>query len=180
MTKISIDIVICTYNNAHLLDQALLAITQQKYSSLVNCNVLVVDNNCTDNTRQIVEKYVQQGNIPSLRIIVESKQGLNHARSCGVNNTAGDWIAFVDDDCLLAADWVEQAAHFSQNNPDCGAFGGRVILDWEIPPKSYIQNYGYCFAQQEHGNEPKTVSCLVGAGMIINRKNLLFHPRLKL
>ncbi len=168
----SLVLVICTYNNAALLDRTLIAISKQQVASEVNWQVLVVDNNCTDETVAVVERHIQSGKIPGLRIISEPKQGLTYARLCGVNNTTGDWIAFVDDDCLLQEDWVAQATQFATIHPDCGAFGGKVILDWESPPPVFVPKYGYSFAQQEHGEQPKQVSCLVGAGIVIRRSAL--------
>ncbi|CBN58338.1 MULTISPECIES: glycosyltransferase [Kamptonema] len=167
-----IDIVICTYNNALLLNKALLALSQQQVSPEVEWRVLIVDNNCTDNTQEVIEKYRVSGTIPHLSTGSETQQGLTYARHYGVQNTTADWIAFVDDDCFLAEDWVEQAVKFAATHPDCGAFGGRVILDWENPPPKYVLNYGYSFAQQEHGTEPQKKSCLVGAGLVLNRAAL--------
>jgi hypothetical protein len=70
---------------------------------------------------------------------------------------------------MLEADWIAQAAHFARQHPECGAFGGRVILDWQIPPPPWMLNYGYSFAEQQLGENPRRVSCLVGAGLIVNR-----------
>jgi glycosyltransferase involved in cell wall biosynthesis len=170
---ISINLVICTYNNAKLLDRALTAISKQQVPAHVKWTVLVVNNNCTDETSQVVERYIQSQKIPYLSIILEPKQGLNYARLCGVMNTTGDWIAFVDDDCMLQDDWVAQAAKFAAAHPDCGAFGGRVILDWETPPPAFVLKYGYSFAQQDHGMSIMQPNCLVGAGLVINRKAIL-------
>ncbi len=169
----SIDLVICTYNNAALLDRTLIAISKQEVSPEVNWQVLVVDNNCTDETVAVVKRHIQSGKISGLQIVSEHKQGLSYARLCGVQNTTGDWIAFVDDDCLLHEDWIAQAAKFAVAHPEGGAFGGKVILDWETPPPVFVLNYGYSFAQQDHGMLPKQMSCLVGAGLVIRRTALL-------
>ncbi len=74
------ELIICTYNNAYLLDRTLTAISLQKVSLDYNWNVLVVDNNCKDQTSAIVEKHIQSQKIPGLRRIVEKRQGLTHAR----------------------------------------------------------------------------------------------------
>ncbi|MDF5717173.1 MAG: glycosyltransferase [Rhizonema sp. NSF051] len=170
---VSIDLVICTYNNAALLDRALTAISKQQVPPSVYWNVLVVNNNCTDETSQVVDKYIQSQKIPSLSTVFEPKQGLNHARQCGVENTTGDWIAFVDDDCMLDPDWVAEAAKFAFSHLECGAFGGKVILDWETLPPAYVLKYGYSFAQQDRGMSVTQPDCLVGAGLVINRKATL-------
>ncbi|MEQ9234991.1 glycosyltransferase [Coleofasciculus sp. E2-BRE-01] len=170
---LSIDLIICTYNNAALLDRTLIAISEQQVPSEVEWNVLVVNNNCTDDTVAVVERHIQSGKLPNLSMVLEPQQGLTPARLCGVKNTTADWLAFVDDDCLLEEDWIAQAAKFALVHPECGGFGGRVILDWETPPPAFVLNYAYSFAQQEHGTLAKQMSCLVGAGLIINRSALI-------
>ncbi len=171
--NVSISLVICTYNNAALLDRALTAILKQQVHKGVKWNVLVVNNNCADETSEVVDKYIQSQKIPHLSTVLEPKQGLNHARQCGIENTTGDWIAFVDDDCMLDPDWVAEAAKFAESHFDCGAFGGKVILDWETPPPAYVLKYGYSFAQQDRGMSVTQPDCLVGAGLVINRKAIL-------
>ncbi len=168
---ISIDLILCTYNNAALLDRALAAISKQRVSSEIDWQVLVVENNCTDATPEVVEKHRRSGAIP-LRMIRESRQGLTPARLRGVRSTAGEWIAFVDDDCLLAEDWIEEAARFAAGHPACGAFGGQVILDWETAPPPYASNRRYAYAGKAHGETAHRRPWLAGAGMVVRRAAL--------
>lgn len=165
-----LEIIICTYNNATLLEGALGAIAQQKVSQDIDWGVLVVNNNCTDQTVAVVEEKSQH--LPNLRMVFEPIQGLTPARLRGIKETSAAWVAFVDDDCFLRSDWVTEAVQFALNHPNCGAFGGRVTLDWESPPPQYVMNFKYCFAEQELGSERKQVSWLVGAGIVINRSAL--------
>lgn len=167
----SIALVICTYNNAPLLARCLAAISQQHTGPLTRWQVLVVNNNCTDNTDAVVSQY--QSKIPNLTMVREPTQGLTPARLCGVKNTQTDWIAFVDDDCLLQPDWVAAASRFATTHTDCGAFGGQVVLDWETQPPAFVHHFHYAFAEQTHGPDIKPVECLVGAGIIINRQALV-------
>ena len=168
---VSIDLVLCTYNNAALLDRTLAAIARQRVSSGVTWQVLVVDNNCTDSTPEVVEKYRQSGVIP-VRMIREPRQGLTPARLCGARNTQGEWIAFVDDDCLLAEGWVEEAARFAVEHPECGAFGGQVILEWETDPPPYALRRRYAYAGKYHGTTAHRRPWLAGAGMVVRRAAL--------
>jgi glycosyltransferase involved in cell wall biosynthesis len=173
--KPSISLIICTYNNAPLLDRVLLSISKQKNSIDCEWSVLVVNNNCTDNTTEVVTNFIHSGNIPNLSIINEEKQGLSSARLCGIKNTTAEWIAFVDDDCLLQDNWVEEAILFAKSHPKCGAFGGKVILDWEVPPSEILLKYKSSFAAQDHGEKDKLIerSFIVGAGLVINRSAIL-------
>ena len=105
-------------------------------------------------------------------MVSEREQGLTPARLCGVQNTDGEWIAFVDDDCLLAEDWVEQAARFAMQHANCGAFGGRITLDFEVPPPPYVTSHCYAYAGARHGDTVKRRPWLAGAGMVVRRAAL--------
>ena len=161
-----IDVVICTYNNAALLDATLDALARQRVSEDVDWQVLVVNNNCTDDTLQVLERR-------SVRAVVEVKQGLTPARVRGVNETSRDWIAFVDDDCLLDENWIEQAAHFAAEHAECGAFGGEIIPRWEVTPPSYVLSRRYAFACKYHGETPHRRPWLAGAGLVVRREALV-------
>jgi glycosyltransferase involved in cell wall biosynthesis len=170
--RIFIDLVICTYNNAALLDRTLETIARLRASPGVEWQVLVVNNNCTDETSEVVERHMSSGRI-RLRALVEPRQGLTPARVCGVRNTSGEWIAFVDDDCLLAEDWIEQAARFASEHPECGAFGGQVIPEWEMSPPPYVLGHRYAYASKYHGETPHRRPWLAGAGMVVRREALV-------
>lgn len=167
-----IDIVICTYNNSGLLDDALAAIARQSVPPGVEWSVLVVDNNSTDDTPLVVDRHRHLGRIPGLARVHEPIQGLTHARLCGVRNTTAPWVAFVDDDCLLDENWVAGAAAFAGAHPDCGAFGGRVELQWDVPPPAHVKELGWAFAEQDPGPDAVQVECLVGTGMVVSRAAL--------
>jgi len=171
MSPISIDLVVCTYDNAALLDRTLEAMSRLRVPAEVRCRVLVVDNNCTDETPDVVERWRSAFPLP-LSIVREPTQGLTPARLRGVLETDGEWIAFVDDDCLLAEDWVEEAARFAAEHPECGAFGGRVVAEWEMEPPPYVLAHRYAYAAKEHGDTAHRRKWLAGAGMVVRRAAL--------
>ena len=170
------DIIICTYNNAALLDRVFTVISLQKVSKNYKWSVLVVDNKCTDETADIVDKHINSRLIPNLRRIVETKQGLTSARLCGIKNTTSEWISFVDDDCLLSEDWVDKATQFAASHQNCGAFGGKIILDWETTPSPILIKKSMNFAAGDRGDNPKQLDRgnfhIPGAGLVIRRTAL--------
>jgi glycosyltransferase involved in cell wall biosynthesis len=168
----TLEVVVCTYNNAAMLDGMLVRLAAQRQIEDVRWRCLVVDNNCTDHSAKIVQRYIAERNIPGLRVVREAEQGLTPARLCGVRNSTAPWIAFVDDDCFLQPDWVANAVAFVQTHPSAGAFGGKVVLDWEIEPPNYARAFTYCFAEQNHGDAERKVPFLAGAGMVVNREAL--------
>jgi len=63
--------------------------------------VIVVDGNSTDGTRDIVKKY-------PVKLVIERKKGLNAARNAGIKNSNGEIIAFTDCDCMVSSDWIRK------------------------------------------------------------------------
>jgi glycosyltransferase involved in cell wall biosynthesis len=167
---LAFDVVICTFNRARMLDRALVALARQSERSELTWQVLVIDNNCTDETPSVVEAHRRSG-LPVSRV-VEPEQGLTAARRRGVASGTAPWIAFVDDDCVVEDSWLEEVARFAREHEDAGAFGGRVRLEWEHEPPDYVLHYPWAFAEQDHGAEPKQVDALVGAGIVVRRAAL--------
>jgi glycosyltransferase involved in cell wall biosynthesis len=134
--------------------------------------VLVVDNNSTDDTQEVVRRHRDAGALPALSCVEEHRQGLTWARLKGVTSTTAPWIAFVDDDCIVDERWVERTVDFAGDHADAGGFGGRVVLDHEEEVRPVLRHYGWAFAEQDLGDEVRPVDCLVGAGMVLNRAAL--------
>ncbi|MBP7935980.1 MAG: glycosyltransferase family 2 protein [Phycisphaerae bacterium] len=172
-----VTLAICTYNNARLLDRALAAIQHQDYASK-NWSTLVIDNNSTDDTAAVVDRYAAAGHIPGLRRVLECRQGLTYARRRAVAETDSEWIALIDDDCFIAPDWVRQTIAFCNAYPQAGAIGGRTRVAWEIPPDQTVARYRASFAEQDYGNQPLRIqptaspAHLVGAGLVLRRQAL--------
>ncbi len=92
--------------------------------------LLIVDNNSTDKTKEVVDDYIKTSWI-NCRYVFESKQGHSYARNRGVNEASGEIIAFTDDDVLLDQYWLKNIDQvFKGNNISC--VGGRIFPIWEI------------------------------------------------
>ncbi len=161
-------VVICTYNRSELLRLALDALSAQTTIGDGRWAVLVVDNNCTDDTQDVVNGF--KSHIPGLEIVVEPKQGLTQARRRGFLGTTAPWVAFVDDDCIVASDWVEHALEFVLRRPEASGFNGRNTLDFEtgealpwITPQMFA-------AKDPGGDEERPhPGNLHGAGLVLRR-----------
>jgi glucosyl-dolichyl phosphate glucuronosyltransferase len=170
-------IVICTFNNAHRLRWVLESIESQRVSLEVRWEVLVVDNNSDDETPMVVERFCQRGGIPRLWCVRERQQGLTFARRRGVRETGGELVALVDDDCILAEDWVENVVRSFQAHRSAGAIGGKVELEWECPPSALALEFQRSLAFQDRGSvaiqlPQKGWTYLVGAGLVFRRRAL--------
>lgn len=167
-----LQVVICTYDNAPLLDRTLAGLAAQDAPRDGSWAVLVVDNNCTDDTPDVVERHRAAGLVPGLERLREPVQGVNAARLRGVLDSRAPWVAFIDDDCLPVPGWVRAALGFARAHPGAAGFGGPVVLDWQGPPSALALRHGWCFAAQDHGDRTMPVDFLVGTGMVVNRDAL--------
>ncbi len=173
MPPLVIDIVICTHNRAPCLDAVLANLALQTCDDDMRWRVLVVDNASRDNTAEVVATHRLKGALPELRYVFEPTPGLTAARLRGARETTAPWIAFVDDDNFPRPNWLAAIARAIAAHRDAGGIGGKVILDWEVPPAAYLGEFGFCFAAQDHGETDCIVESLAGAGMVLNRRALL-------
>ena len=152
---INISVIICTYNRANSLADTLLCLTKQSYEA-VNWELIIVDNNSNDNTKEIISQYSKK--LPNLTYKFEPQQGLSYARNLGINSAHGSIIVFTDDDVLPEIDWLEQI----QNNMEkynCDACGGYIAPKWEAPPPSWLTEIFYGFlAIKTDTNGPRQLS----------------------
>ncbi len=171
-------VLICTHNNAQLLDRALESIAGQLVPAGVCWEVLVVANRCTDDTADVVRRWGEGGRIPRLRYVTERRAGIASARKRGLRESRGRLVGCVDDDCLLAPDWAEQVVRFAADHPRAGAFGGRNELSWEVPPTPLADLYGESLARQDMGPAPRRLPARqwrmpVGAGLVLRREAVI-------
>lgn len=117
--------------------------------------VIVVDNNSTDETATVVRAY--QGNWPQdcpLRYCFESQQGAGFARRRAFTEAKGTLIGFLDDDNIPAPDWVAAAFAFALEHPNAGAYGSRIRPDFEVTPPENFQRLTPFLAITERGSQP--------------------------
>jgi len=120
-----ISVVICTYNRCESLKDTLDSLLNQEYDGSFDWEVLVVDNNSKDKTKEVVESYKAKFN-GRLRYVFEPKQGISYARNKGIEEAKGEIIAFTDDDVIVDKKYLISINNiFSEYN--CDAVGGKVL-----------------------------------------------------
>src|ERR1051325_2688261 len=95
--SLPLTVAIPTYNRADFLRQTLAGIALQVFPG--EFEVLVIDNNSTDHTRAVVAEFADAH--PAPRHVLETKQGLDHARNRAIAEARGEIIVFADDDILV-------------------------------------------------------------------------------
>jgi glycosyltransferase involved in cell wall biosynthesis len=118
-------LVIPTYNRAPLLSRALQSI-QASIDPPRDAELLVVDNNSSDDTEKLVSEFVASGPVVSCRYLFEQEQGLSYARNAGLREARGRYIAYMDDEQEICPHYLKRvAAAFERTGADC--VGGRIL-----------------------------------------------------
>ena len=84
--QFDISVVISTYNRCDMLPAAVESVLAQDASG-ISYEVVIVDNNSTDKTREAVESFIERGHT-NVRYVFEGQQGLSHARNAGIASAA--------------------------------------------------------------------------------------------
>lgn len=114
--------IITGYNYSRFLPAAIESVLAQTRRA---DEIVVVDDGSTDDTREVVGRYAEQG----VRYVYKENGGAGSARNCGIRNTTGDWIAFLDGDDQWLPNKLElQCAHIAAN-PSIGLVTGS---EWQV------------------------------------------------
>lgn len=172
-----ITIIICCYNAEEKLNKVLDKIYVQQELEKYVYEIIVVDNHSTDSTKEVVFKYSKEKKSPSIKYIYEARAGLSNARKAGVDACVTKWIAFLDDDNLIAPDWITKIVQYKNSNKEIGAFNGAVVpyISSEIDEeeKECLRASLKALActhynKEELSKKPKTpFRNPIGAGMVI-------------
>lgn len=152
-----ISVVICTFNRSESLKRTLESVCTLKVPGGLAWELIVVDNNSSDNTKAVVEEFAAGSGLPVIYAF-EEKKGLSHARNCGITVAKGEIIAFTDDDVVVDAHWLGNI-HAAFRDPAAACVGGKILPLWEKTPPGWLTSdlYNY-LALLDLGNEPLQMS----------------------
>lgn len=153
-----LSIIIATYNRYDLLGEAIRSILKQAETSDWAWELIVVDNNSTDNTRAVVDECLAQ--YPNrLRYVFEAEQGVSAARNRGIRESSGAIVAFTDDDVRVAPNWLETVRAVFDDHPHIDLVGGKILPRWNLPPPVWMgPGQQGSLALQDEGDEPFQLS----------------------
>lgn len=132
-----VTIAVCTYNRAEILKGTIESFLRLDMPEAVE--LLVVDNNSNDCTRDLVGRYVA-ANGDLIRYVSEPKQGLSHARNRAIFESHADYLAYVDDDVFFDFDWLASMLAAFDQAPDAVCVGGKTIPHFESGRPEWVSD----------------------------------------
>ena len=151
-------VLIATYNRATLLGETLDSLRRLRVRPGRQWEVLVVDNNSTDDTRAVVERHAAGFPVP-LRYLFEARQGRSSALNAGIAASDGEVVAMTDDDVIVDEGWLDAACDVLLEKDGAIAYaGGPVAPIWEVDPPAWLDltrgDLWGTIAIQDHGDRP--------------------------
>jgi len=135
-----ITVVICTYNRAQSLARALTSLQDMLVPPELSWELIVVDNNSRDTTRNVVHDFIQSSELP-IRYVWEGTQGLSRARNTGIREARGEIIAFTDDDVTVDPQWLA-CIRKAFEDYDCSGVGGKIVPIWPSGKPTWLETDG--------------------------------------
>lgn len=123
-----ISVVIPTRNRADKLRRALEAMSALKLRTVREWELIVVDNNSTDDTHAVVAAVGAAHPTLPLRVVAEPRTGLSAARNRGAAAARFPIIAITDDDCIVTPSWLDDIDAAFARGSSSTIIGGRVTL----------------------------------------------------
>jgi glycosyltransferase involved in cell wall biosynthesis len=120
-----ISLIVCTRNRCVSLEGCLDTIRDLDYDEKA-WEFVVVDNGSTDRTADVIRAFAASARF-RVKLVFEGTPGLSRARNVGVRHASWPLIAFTDDDCYVAPDFLSQVVD-AFSDTDYGYIGGRIIL----------------------------------------------------
>lgn len=135
-----LSVLICTYNRAKYIGPLLESVAKNDLAKS-EYEIVLVDNNCTDNTREICEAFAKAHKDVNFRYVTEPEQGLSAARNKGIKEAKGEVIVYIDDDALVDTWYLRTYAEWFAMHPETMACGGPIEPLYETEEPSWMTPY---------------------------------------
>ncbi len=167
-----ISVIICCHNSALKLTSTLKALSGQEGLSEIDCEIILVDNNSSDDTQAIAAcDWKIFGEPFPLKIVEEKNPGLSYARAKGIQNSQYDYLVFCDDDNWLSKDYLNIIYNTFSSNPEIGMIGGvgEPVIEKQVP-KWFDNLNGFGYAVGNEGRKTGYTNSVYGAGMAVRKE----------
>lgn len=131
-----ISAIVCTYNRASFLPRAIESLS---HCETKNYEILIVDNNSSDDSAVVVSKIASNHPALPLRYVFEPKQGLSNARNRGIAESHGEVLLFIDDDAYVCENYLDKLESHLAAEGGYGIFGGKITPEFlNCPPPKWL------------------------------------------
>lgn len=157
--KPKVSFIICTYNRAHYLRDTLQSLARSAPAA-GSYEILVIDNNSSDETPSVFREITESNPDLELRYIKETQQGLSHARNRGIKKSNATHVVFLDDDIIASKSLITAWLAFFEEHPQAVAAGGRIHVQFDDPRPEWMSYFllpllGYHDLGSTHKTYPK-------------------------
>jgi hypothetical protein len=173
----NVSVIICTHNARPDYFARCLNALRAQTLALECWELLIVDNrsDCP------VQSTIDISWHPNARVTDEPALGLTAARLRGIRESRGALLVFVDDDNVLARDYLDQAKRIANAHSHLGAWSGQCLPEFDRPPPEWTRRYWGTLCIRELQRDvwsnmpllPDTMPC--GAGLCVRRDVALFY-----
>ena len=172
--KLFATVTIQTYNRAGILVETLESLRLLRCPENIDYEILVVDNNSSDETQGVLKKY-QEILAPRLRSVFEEQQGLSYARNRALKEAKGEIVCFLDDDVKVDTNWLI-AVTDAFKKYDASVVGGRSYLIYPDSRPTWLPaQKETLLSQLDYGDKPliNTDKELFGLNYSVSRQMAL-------
>lgn len=154
VARVDLTLLVCTFNRSHDLREMLETALAQQTDGAFTYDVLVVDNNSTDDTRHVVDQFISRGHT-NLRYLFEPQQGKSYALNAGLAALSARIYTIVDDDFSLPPHWAKTIIETFRTNPDVSFVSGKVLPLWQDAPPAWLtRTHWSAIALADYGDKP--------------------------
>jgi glycosyltransferase involved in cell wall biosynthesis len=176
----AISVVICTWNRSRLLRLTLEQMAKLECPPGVSWELIVVNNNCSDDTDQVLAEF--RTRLPLVRLF-EPTPGKSHAGNLAVRQARGEYLIWTDDDVLVEPDWLKAYYAAFRQWPEATIFAGAIDPWFEEPPPPWLKlafpKVANAYAALDHGPSGFDLTrdtYPYGANMALKRSAQLKEP----
>lgn len=167
-----VSVVICCYNSSGRITPTLESL-QKISAGDIPWEVILVDNNSSDNTSTVARRVWDKLPVTTFKIVTEKSPGLMKARIAGVNASMYDYVSFIDDDNWISDNWINKVFSILERDEDIVACGGSSEGVYESHPPQWFSHYEPALAvgsqQSMTGYVSREKGFLWGAGLTVRK-----------
>jgi glycosyltransferase involved in cell wall biosynthesis len=169
-----VSVIICCFNSSKKLPDTLKRLAQQKAIEKVPVELVLVNNNSTDDTTTVaLDTWSSLGSPFPMKVVNQPLAGLSFARDAGIKAAGHEYLVFCDDDNWLSSDYLFKVWEIFSSKPEVALIGGVGEPVFEsTPPEWFDRLNGFGYALGAEGRQTGYVTSVYGAGMAVRKQAL--------